>query len=93
MSPDPRFRNSNTREGSSAPRGLREHQQAAERLFRLTPERPLTRDDRTAQAARQIVQEESEKRRTLSETLKVARLERAERLTEDSGDLSVSKPD
>jgi hypothetical protein len=88
-----RFSSSSTRERPTAPRGLREHQQAAERLFREAPERPLTREDRTAQAARMIVMEESERRRTLSESLRVARLERTEFFTENAENKRVSKPD
>jgi hypothetical protein len=93
MSRYTRFPNSGSREGSSASRGLTEHQQAAERLFRRTPERPLTRNDKTAQAARQIVLEESERRRNLSETLRAARLERAGRFTESARNKRGSKPD
>ena len=75
------------------PRGLEEQKADAERLFRYSSARPLTRDEKTSQVAKQIVLEESEKRRTLSEALRAARLERAGRFTENAGNNRRSNPD
>ncbi len=74
------------------PRSLKENPIDSERLFRRKPAVPLTREERTTQVAKQIVMEESEKRRTLSETLRAARLERAERFAENARKKHGSKP-
>ena len=88
-----RFPNSGSRYDTSQPRGLEEQKADAERLFRHRPARPLTRNERTTQVAKQIVLEESEKRRTLSKALRAARLERAGRFTENARQERGSKPD
>ena len=91
MSSYTRFPNGEARDDTPLPKGLEEHPTDAERLFRYRPARPLTRDERTTQVSRQIVLEESEKRRALSEALRAARLERAGRFPESAGNKRSSK--
>ena len=93
MSRYTRFPNRNSKYDTALPRGLEEQTADAERLFRYRPARPLTRDERTTQVAKQIVLEESEKRRTLSEALRAARLERAGRFSENARKERGSKLD
>ena len=93
MSRYTRFPDREHRYDTALPRGLEEQAADAERLFRYRPARPLTRDERTTQVAKQIVLEESEKRRTLSEALRAARLERAGRFSENARKERGSKPD
>lgn len=88
-----RFPNDASRHDLPPPRGLEEKPTNAERLFGERPARPLTRDERTSQVARKIVLEESEKRRTLSQALRDARLERAERFTESASNKRLSSKD
>lgn len=70
-----------TEEGSSG--GQHENRMAqAERHFRASASPARTQQEKTSQAAKQIVQDQAEKRHTLTEALKAARLNRAERLKE-----------
>ena len=93
MSRYTRFPNRNSQYDIALPRGLEEQTTDAERLFRYRPARPLTRDEITTQVAKQIVLEESDKRRTLSEALRAARLERAGRFSENARKERGSKLD
>ena len=88
-----RFSNGRGLDENPLPRNLKDHPTDAERLFRRKPAVPLTREERTTQVAKQIVLDESEKRRTLSETLRAARLERAGRFTESAKKRRVPKQD
>lgn len=60
-------------------RGREKHLEAAERLFNDVPTRPDTPFERTNQAAKQITQDAATERRTLTEALRAARIERAGR--------------
>ena len=93
MSRYTRFPNTNSRFDTSLQQGRKDHKTEAERMFNFRTPSPLTRDERTTQVAKQIVKEESEKRRTLSETLRTARLERAGRFTRNARNERGSKPD
>ena len=93
MSRYTRFPNRGSQYDTALPTNREEQTADAERLFRYKSVRPLTRDERTTQVAKQIVKEESEKRRTLSETLRTARLERAGRFTRNARNERGSKPD
>lgn len=93
MSRYTRFPNSDGVDGNSTSRSLKDNLIDAERLFRRKPAVPLTREERTTQVAKQIVMEESEKRRTLSESLREARLERAGRFMERAKNRYGSKTD
>ena len=93
MSRYTRFRNTKSRFDTPPLPGDKDHRTEAERVFSFRPARPLTHDERTAQIAKQIVREETEKRQRLAETLRAARLERAGRFTENARKERESKKD
>ena len=67
--------------GSSGERSLgNRHLANAERHFQTTASPARTSIDKTALAAKQIVTDDTKKRQTLTEALKSARLQRAERI-------------
>ena len=93
MSRYTRFPNKEARYDTAFPRGLEDQPTDAERLFRFRHARPLTREERKTQTAKRIVLEDAERRRTLSEALRAARLERAGRFTESARNKREWKPD
>ena len=75
-----------TRFSDSEPRGTSSRIEQAERHFRSSSSPAMSALEKTANAARQIKDEETEKRKTLTEALKEARLER-DRIQEHSDEL------